>query len=68
MKPVLIQHLMKHNKGRYKPAPVTEKEREQHDKALGKFVFWFVFCCHVIVLGKVGNLDGHADGTFLPSR
>lgn len=42
MKPVLIQHLMKHNKGRYKPAPVTEKEREQHDKALGKFVFWFV--------------------------
>ena len=42
MKPVLIQNLIKRNKGKYKATPITEKDREQHDKAMGKFVFWFV--------------------------
>lgn len=42
MKPVLIQHLIKHNKNKFKATAISEKDREQHDKALGKFVFWFV--------------------------
>ena len=42
MKPVLIQHLMKQNKNKYKASPTSEKEKEQHEKAMGSFVFWFV--------------------------
>lgn len=48
MKPVLIQHLIKHNKGKYKATPITEEDRKQHDRAMGVFVFWFVV---VLVLG-----------------
>ena len=42
MKPVLVQTLMKKNKGKYKATPMTEKDREHHDKVMGKFIFWFV--------------------------
>ena len=42
MKPVLIQNLIKHNKGKYKATPITEEDRKQHDKVMGKFIFWFV--------------------------
>jgi len=42
MKPVLIQHLIKHNKGKSKATPMTEQDRERHDKVMGKFIFWFV--------------------------
>lgn len=51
MKPVIIQNLIKHNKGRYKATPVTEKDIEQHDKAMGTFVFWFVVC--LVIAGLV---------------
>ncbi len=48
MKPVLIQHLMKKNKGRYKASPITEKEKKHYDNKFGSFVFWFIT---VLVIG-----------------
>ena len=51
MKPVIIQNLIKNNKGKYKATPVTEKDIEQHDKAMGTFVFWFVVC--LVIAGLV---------------
>lgn len=42
MKPVLIQTLMKKNKGKSKATPMTEQDREHHDKIMGKIIFWFV--------------------------
>lgn len=42
MKPVLIQNLIKHNRGKYKATPTTKEEAEYyHNKAAG-FVLWFV--------------------------
>ena len=51
MKPVLIQNLIKHNKGKYKATPLTEEDRRQHDRAMGKFIFWFV--AFLVITGLV---------------
>ncbi len=48
MKPVLIQHLYKKNKGKYKATPITKEETEKYNNRFATFVFWFVV---VLVLG-----------------
>ena len=43
MKPVIIQHLLRHRKKNTDAVlPMTEKEKEQYDKAMSRLVFWFV--------------------------
>ena len=42
MKPVLIQHLHKKNKGKYKASPTTKEEAEYYNNKFASFVFWFV--------------------------
>ena len=48
MKPVLIQHLMKKNKGKYNATPTTKEEVEHYNNKFAGFVFWFVI---VLVIG-----------------
>lgn len=48
MKPVLIQHLHKKNKGKYKATPTTKEEAEHYSNKFAGFVFWFVV---VLVFG-----------------
>jgi hypothetical protein len=42
MKPVLIQHLHKKLKGKYKATPTTKEEAEQYSNGFASFVLWFV--------------------------
>jgi hypothetical protein len=42
MKPVLIQHLYKKNKGKYKATPTTKEEADHYNNKFASFVFWFV--------------------------
>ena len=42
MKPVLIQHLHKKNKGKYKATPTTQEEKDRYNDVAAKFVLWFV--------------------------
>ena len=48
MKPVLIQHLHKKNKGKYKATPITKEDVEHYNNKFATFVFWVVV---VLVLG-----------------
>ena len=41
MKPVLIQHLIKQNKGKYQATPVSKPDQESHDRA-ASFILWFL--------------------------
>lgn len=48
MKPVLIQHLIKNNKGKYKATPITKEETNYYNNKFASFVFW---CVVVLVFG-----------------
>ena len=50
MKPVLIQHLHKKNKGKYKATPTTQEEKDQYNDTAAKFVLWFLA---VLVVGGI---------------
>ena len=49
MKPVLLQHLMKHNRGKSKATPISQEEIEKHNSGFASFVLWFV--CALVLLG-----------------
>lgn len=49
MKPVLIQNLIKHNKGKYKATPTTKEEAEHYNNVAAKVVIWFV--AFLVIMG-----------------
>ena len=42
MKPVLIQNLIKRNKGKYTATPTKKEEMDQYHNKFAGFVVWFV--------------------------
>jgi hypothetical protein len=42
MKPVLIQNLIKNNKGKFKATPTTKEERDHYNNKAAGVVIWFV--------------------------
>ena len=50
MLPVLIQNLIKRDKGKYKATPITEEEKKHYDNKVGSFVFWFVIALVLVGL------------------
>ena len=49
MKPVIIQNLIRHNKGKYKPMPSSKEDNERHHNAAAKFILWSV--AFLVVMG-----------------
>lgn len=50
MKPVLIQHLLKKNQGKFKATPTTKEEAEYYNNKAAGFVFWFVIALVLVGL------------------
>ena len=42
MKPVLIQNLIKNNKGKFKATTTSKEEVEQYHNKFASFVLWFI--------------------------
>jgi len=42
MKSVLIQNLIKRNKGKFKSTPTSKEEHEYYQSKFSSFIFWFV--------------------------
>jgi hypothetical protein len=53
MIPVLLQNLIKRNKGKYKATLTSKKEAEYHSDKFGKFVL-----CFIVVVVLVGLIIG----------
>ena len=42
MLPVIIQNLIKRNKGKYKAMPTSKEEAKRHGDKFSTFVLWFI--------------------------
>ena len=51
MKPVLIQHLIKHNKGKYKATPISKEESRTYNDRAANIFLWFLGA--IVLIGLI---------------
>ena len=53
MKPVLIQHLIRNNKGKYKATPTTKEDQQHYNDRAAGIVLWFLGI--IVFIGLLAN-------------